>query len=117
MSEITLKQILPAAMQFSTELADNIEKLTALGVEAIAQKAVLEDVSKLITAAYNAEQKLSESQLAVKNEPDLQREADLCYSGVFAAMQELRTYCDRLETLMPKRLWPFPTYGDLLLYV
>ena len=117
MCEITLKQILPAAMQFSTELADNIAKLTSLGVEAVAQKTVLDDVSKLISAAYAAEQKLAEVQLAVKNENELQRVADLCYSQVFAAMQELRTYCDRLETLMPKRLWPFPTYGDLLLYV
>ena len=32
-------------------------------------------------------------------------------------MQELRTYCDELELLMPKSLWPFPTYGDMLLYI
>lgn len=117
MCDITLKQILPAAMQFSTLLSDNIAKLTALGVEAIAQKDVLENVARLITCAYTAEQKLSDVQLAVKNETDLQREADLCFSQVFATMQELRTYCDRLETLMPKNMWPFPTYGDLLLYV
>lgn len=117
MCEITLKQILPAAMRFSTSLADNISKLTAIGVEAVAQREVLETVSKLITDAYKAEQKLSDAQLAVKNESDLQTEADLCYANVFASMQELRTYCDRLETLIPKDLWPFPTYGDLLLYV
>lgn len=117
MCEITLKQILPAATEFSTVLADNIAKLTALGITATAQRETLETVAGLITDAYNAEQKLSEVQLAVKNESDLQTEADKCYSEVFAAMQELRTYCDRLETVMPKNMWPFPTYGDLLLYV
>ena len=117
MGEIVLKQILPAAVRFTTELADNISKLTALGVQASAQKDLLDGVSALVTSIYGSAQKLSEAQTAVKKESDLQREAELCYAQVFAAMQELREYCDRLETLVPKDLWPFPTYGDLLLYV
>ncbi len=117
MCEITLKQILPAALEFSTRLADNVSKLSALGMTVGAQNEILLDVSKLINAAYAAEKKLEETQRAVKSETDLQTEANLCHEKVFAAMQELREYCDRLETLVPKELWPFPTYGDLLLYV
>ena len=117
MCEITLKQILPAAMEFTTELAQNINALNALGANTFAQTETLKTVSDLIGAAYVAEKKLSDAQLAVKNEPDLQSEADACRDNVFACMQELRTYCDRLETLVPKNLWPFPTYGDLLSYV
>ncbi|MCM1368024.1 MAG: glutamine synthetase III [Roseburia sp.] len=117
MCEITVKQILPAAMEFTTQLADNISRLSALGMNTDAQKEMLSSVSALIGDAYRAEQELSDAQLAVKNETDLQTEANMCYQKVFAAMQDLRTYCDRLETLVPKSLWPFPTYGDLLLYV
>ena len=117
MCDITLKQILPAAMEFSTRLADNVAKLTALGVDAKAQKAMLENVSMLINCAYASEQKLAEAQLDVRNETDLQNEANACYASVLSAMQELRTYCDRLETLVPKELWTFTTYSDLLLYV
>lgn len=117
MCEITLKQILPAALEFSTRLADNVSKLSALGMTVGAQNEILLNVSKLINAAYAAEKKLEETQRAVKSETDLQTEANLCHEKVFAAMQELREYCDRLETLVPKELWPFPTYGDLLLYV
>ncbi|MCX4312815.1 MAG: glutamine synthetase III [Clostridia bacterium] len=117
MYDITIKQILPAAVRFSTELADNVAKLTALGVEVSAQRETLGSVASLITAIYRSAQKLSDIQIEVKNEQDLQKSADLCYSQVFATMQELRTHCDMLETLMPKDLWPFPTYGDLLLYV
>ncbi len=117
MCEITLKQILPAANTFAVQLADSIQKLSAFGADVRAQTELLSTVSTLIGDAYAAEQKLSESQLAVKNEPDLQSEANACHDAVFAAMQELRTYCDRMETLVPKDLWPFPTYGDLLLYV
>ncbi len=117
MCEITLKQILPAALEFSTRLADNVSKLSALGMTVGAQNEILLNVSKLINAAYAAEKKLEETQRAVKSETDLQTEANLCHEKVFAAMQELREYCDMLETLVPKELWPFPTYGDLLLYV
>lgn len=117
MCEITLKQILPAALEFTTRLADNVSKLSALGMTVGAQNEMLLNVSKLINAAYAAEKKLEETQRAVKSETDLQTEANLCHEKVFAAMQELREYCDRLETLVPKELWPFPTYGDLLLYV
>lgn len=117
MCEITVKQIIPAAMEFTTQLADNISRLSALGADVTAQKEMLMSVSALINDAYRAEQELSDAQLAVKNETDLQSEANMCYGKVFAAMQNLRTYCDRLETLVPKSMWPFPTYGDLLLYV
>ncbi len=117
MCEITVRQILPAAIEFTTRLADNIQKLTALKVEAKAQTEQLKTVAMLVDRAYEAEQKLSDIQLAVKNETDLLGEARRCHDEMFTAMQELRTYCDRLETEVPKALWPFPTYGDLLLYV
>ncbi len=117
MCEITLKQILPAAMKFTSELSDNVVRLDSLNVDATAQKNVLNNVAALINGAYNAEQKLESVQKTVKNEKDLQKEADMCYSQVLATMQELREYCDKLEKLMPKDLWPFPSYTDILLYV
>ena len=117
MCELTLKQILPAAIKFSTELADNVGKLNALNVNADAQKHLLSAVSKLISGAYTTVQRLTDAQSAVRSATDLQTEANLSYSQVFAAMQDLREYCDRLETVMPKDLWPFPSYADMLLYV
>lgn len=117
MCEITLKQILPAATEFTTRLADNVAKLSALGVDASAQKEILEIIAKLIGDAYRTEQKLVEAHTAARNKSDLQSEADAYCDSVFETMQELRAHCDRLETLVPKALWPFPTYGDLLLYV
>ena len=117
MCDITLKQILPAATEFTTRLADNIQKLTALKADASAQSDVLSEISALIGKVYKTEKKLSDAVLAVKNEPDLQSAADAYHDTVFALMQELRGYCDAIELLMPKSLWPFPTYSDLLLYI
>lgn len=33
---------------------------------------------------------------------------------VMAAMAALRKPADELEVIMPKSMWPMPTYGDLL---
>ncbi len=117
MCEITLKQILPAAVEFSTRLADNVEKLSRLGINVDAQSETLHTAAMLIDCAYKQEHRLSDAQLDVNGIADLQDRANYCHDTVFVAMQELRTYCDRLETIVPKDLWPFPTYGDLLLYV
>ncbi len=78
---------------------------------------MLSEISSLIGKVYKTEKKLSDAVLAVKNEPDLQSAADAYHDTVFALMQELRGYCDAIELLMPKSLWPFPTYSDLLLYI
>lgn len=117
MSELVLKQILPAAIGFSTMLADNVAKLTAVKADASMQTKMVAEVSELIQNAYAAVQKLSDAQAAVKAASGLQAEADVSYNQVVAVMQELREYCDKLETVTPKDLWPFPSYSDLLLYV
>ena len=33
---------------------------------------------------------------------------------VLVKMSELRMPCDEAETLVSKKYWPYPTYGDLL---
>ena len=116
MSELVLKQILPAAIKFSTMLADNVSKLTAVKAAADMQTKMVAEVSELIQNAYSAVQKLSDAQAAVKAANGLQAEADVSYNQVVAVMQELRGYCDKLETVTPKDLWPFPSYSDILLY-
>ena len=36
---------------------------------------------------------------------------------VFAAMDALRAPADKLEMLVSKEAWPFPSYGDLIFEV
>ncbi len=117
MCDLTLKSILPAAAKFSTMLADNIEKLHTIGAETRAQHEVILNIASTLNKAYSTEQKLAEVVAEAKSEPDYQKSADAYCDKVVTTMQELRTYCDELETLVPKDMWPFPTYSDLLLYV
>jgi glutamine synthetase len=45
---------------------------------------------------------------------DWTKKAKAYRQNVFETMGDLRDYCDKLERLMPKHLWPFPTYADIL---
>ena len=40
-----------------------------------------------------------------------------CLENVTAAMKALRIPVDKLEMIVDKELWPFPSYGDLIFEV
>lgn len=118
MTDMVRRDIIPAAIRYSNVVAKNIDRLSGtINVGCEAQTQILVKLSKLINGAYAANDRLSEANLKVKNEKDLQKQAVKYHDEVFNAMQELRTYCDELEMIVPKEFWPFPTYGDLLFYM
>jgi glutamine synthetase len=43
-----------------------------------------------------------------------EHQADSYRSDVVPAMQALRTAADELETIVDARLWPLPTYAEML---
>ena len=45
---------------------------------------------------------------------DVPAQAKYFHDVVCEAMKEVRTPADRLECLVAKEAWPFPTYGELL---
>jgi len=55
--------------------------------------------------------------IAQNSEEDLLKQAELNRDEVFTAMNEVRRYADQLEVLCDSKLWPFPTYTDLLFRV
>ena len=45
------------------------------------------------------------------------QQAEYYKDSVTTAMQELRTPIDKLEMIVDKKLWPVPSYGDLIFEV
>ena len=48
---------------------------------------------------------------------DMEKQAYYYYDVVFNSMSDVRKPADRLEMLLDKSYWPFPSYGDLLFEV
>ncbi|MCF6149034.1 MAG: glutamine synthetase type III [Candidatus Kuenenia sp.] len=105
---------IPSVLHFVKELAETIEKLEAVKGPTVVQRDLLARISTLLEAAYRNVEKL-DTELAKAHEiDDSYRRAAACRDNVFATMNDLRKNIDALEKIVPRKLWPVPTYADLL---
>ncbi|MCD6460145.1 glutamine synthetase III [bacterium] len=105
---------LPAVMRWAADLADSIITIKDAGGPVSIQEKNLRKVSALLESADSKLEKLEKELNAAKKIEDGVKQAEAYRDNVFVAMNELRQDIDTLETLVPRDLWPVPTYADLL---
>ncbi|MCM1178928.1 MAG: glutamine synthetase III [Clostridium sp.] len=118
MLDMAKKQIVPAVMEYSADLAKGVVDLKAVGVDTSVQEEILNAIAaelKALTAALKKLEELDEKAIAL--EDDMEKAAKCFHDEVFAAMSEVRKPADALEGLVDKDFWPFPQYEDMLFYV
>jgi glutamine synthetase len=111
---IAKRQILPACIQYSSELASAVNGLVEAGITPAVQKRELEKTNSLIedlSAAIEATEKaLGKAKLAEKAATKAR-----CYrDDVVPAMNEVRKAADTLEMIVDAELWPLPSYAEML---
>lgn len=118
MLDIAGKQIIPAVIRYTKQLADAINAIVAAGVlEVEVQTELLKETSALLKETKEAMNHLKEvTEEAFKME-DGKEKAFYYRRQVFPAMENLRKPVDALEMLVDKEIWPMPSYGDLLFEV
>ena len=117
MVDMARKQIIPAGLEFTKSLADSMVAKKSLGVNFDAEKALIDKASGLTNSILEATDALDSKLLEVKNYEEGEPAARYYRDVIFAAMQSLRAVVDELETIAPEKMWPFPTYADLLFRV
>lgn len=117
MIDIAAKQIIPAVVKYTKELADTVLTVKEAGADASVQAEMLADISGLLTETKAALKKLEAvtEEAAGKEEGKVQSE--FYHFSVVPAMEGLRTPVDELEMIVDKEVWPMPSYGDLLFEV
>nr|MCR5011454.1 glutamine synthetase III [Lachnospiraceae bacterium] len=117
MVDMAKKQIIPAVMKYTGELADRALLVEKAGGKADVHTALLKDITALLCETQDMVEKL-EKDLETANGMKAAKEKAFFYKdNIMADMESLRVPADRLETLVDKSIWPFPTYGDLLFEV
>ena len=117
MIDMAKRDILPAAIKFTTDLAASINaiKATGVGADISVQSGLLTEVS---SAASEFKKRISalEDSMAKADEVHGTSYEHAYYFryDVFIKMGELRAAGDKLETIVGAEYWPIPTYGDLL---
>src|SRR5271157_2679651 len=109
--EIGSTVVLPAAIRYQTELAQNVAALKAAGVEPslTALEAVSAPTADLEAALATLKEALSDH--SAESALD---EASHAQKALLPAMEAVRTAADKLEAIVADDLWPLPTYQEML---
>ena len=117
MIDMASKQIIPAIIKYTKELADTVVAVKEAGADASVQAELLTEVSGLLAESKKALEalKVVTDQAAAMEEGEDQ--ARFYHSDVVPAMEALRAPVDKLEMIVDKEAWPMPSYGDLMFEV
>jgi len=115
MIDMARKDILPAVTAYIKELADTaIAVKTASGVEPVFEQDLIKTLSKLQSDISERTQVLEDAVIEVHEISDILAQSYAYRDKVFVAMQDLRAAADQAESLCSAKVWPFPSYGELL---
>jgi glutamine synthetase len=109
--EIGTTVVLPAALRYQTELAQNVATLKNAGVEP--SLTVLEAVSAPL-ADLEAALSTLKTALSDHSADSVLDEAKHAQHALLPAMEAVRAAADTLEGLVADDLWPLPTYQEML---
>ncbi|SDI47518.1 glutamine synthetase III [Desulfosporosinus hippei] len=116
MIDMAKHKIIPAAVKYSTELANSINAIKAASsaVDVSVQENLLIGLCSTLVS-FNANLSALESvTLEATNLSEAYEQAVYYRDVVFKAMGALRVDGDKLEALVDAELWPLPTYAEML---
>ncbi|MBO7373948.1 MAG: glutamine synthetase III [Oscillospiraceae bacterium] len=115
MADMAKKEILPAVMRYTGDLAAALNEKKAAMPE-LSYPVESELIKKLteLVVKIDAAEKTLEKSIAACEEGDTTEQAFRIRDELLPRMAELRAPCDEAETMTAADYWPFPTYGDLL---
>ena len=116
MKEMVGKYVFPAVIEYEKELADTAVKKKAFSstISCRLEETLLTNISGLSDLLYERLNTLESNILSLQNINDPLEIAKYYRESILISMQSLREVVDELETLIGKKYWTVPTYGDLL---
>ena len=114
MVDMVMHQILPAALAYSSDLADAVCRKGKAGIPAKTESDLCRRLTEHCDGLYETCEKMAAD---LKRVPDGTLAAAEFYGHVIVAdMEAVRLHADKLEKLTGREYWPYPIYSDLLFY-
>ena len=110
-AEIAQTMILPAALRYQTELANNSAQMQAAGRQGDTR--LLDRLTDLVGQLQDGIDAL-EAMLAQPAPKTLHAEAEIACSEILPIMLAIRDCADQLEAIIADDMWPLPTYQEML---
>lgn len=119
MIDLAKKEIIPAILGYQGEIAEiaNNKKKLSSSIQCCLEENILNKISTLGNSLYSKLEDLEKSVLDAKLHTEALDLSKYYRESVFMNMQQLRAVVDELETLVSKKYWTLPSYGELLFSV
>ena len=116
MLNMARREILPAAIGYSDELANGLAAKASIGldIEKTADKRLIDRLVKLNDKLLKAIEKLEKDIKAAATKKESLEIAEYHRDVIIPDMDKLRAISDELETIVDKAYWNFPTYTEIL---
>lgn len=115
--EMVRRQFIPAVIQYTGELAQVVASLKSAGGNSATQKAILGNVTSLLTSATKKVEALEAALAKAQGIGEAHSKAASFRDKVVPAANSLRADIDALEGIVPSSHWPVPSYADMLFKV
>ena len=116
MLDMVKGEIIPACVEYQNNLARLIERKRVGEYDISMEDYLLDNISKLTGYLLGKLRILEGTGIldSTKSERNISEQAEFYRNEVFTAMSELRVVADELETLVGRKYWTLPGYGELL---
>ena len=115
MLAIAKTEILPVCLKFSEKITEDIIRLKEINIDCNLEIRLLEKIRTNMNNFYNNLEHL-ENELENANKiEDFEEKAKYYQEKIISSMDNLRENVDNLEVIIPKKMWPMPTYSDIFL--
>ncbi|MBR1919489.1 MAG: glutamine synthetase III [Spirochaetales bacterium] len=118
MADMVNRKIIPAVAEYSASLASGIvaKKSAVPGLSCEAEESL---VSRLTSYIDQLSEKIGKLTAVTDESMKLEGSARAHYTrnSIVPAMEEVRKISDELELIVDRKVWPYPTYGEMLFYV
>lgn len=114
MLEMANRQLLPAIVKYTGQLAESYNNLKTAGIEQPSVKTKLKKLSTLIELVSADIESLTYALNTAADLSNVPDHAKYLLEHIRPNMEALRTHIDEAETIVDRSVWPVPTYTDLL---
>jgi len=111
---IAQRQIMPVAIEYSGKQAKAIERISNAGSDPGAQKKMLNKTCELINELNNSIEELKKAAAETIAIDNTAKKAENSRDVVVPAMSKVRKAADNLEMIVDAKMWPLPTYAEML---
>jgi len=108
-------EILPVCLEFSEKLSNDITQLSELKITHNTESDILKELRSNIDSLYKNINTLDNTLEKARTIEGFEEKAIYYKDEVIEGMNNLRRDVDALELMVPKKIWPMPTYEDIFL--